>query len=183
MGKGLAFVRRLWLHGGMWRHPSFLLPLLMFLGSAGPLGFASVSQYAFGYPPCHFCMLQRYPYALILLVLLPFALLGLSYRYWVRVQGFFALLAWLMTAAIAFYHVGVERGIINYQGECVSAVTAGQGLEDLKAAIAAAPLVSCKETSWEFLGLSMAFWNGVTGLTLAAIMAVLLIGTRTRRSA
>jgi len=49
VGKGLAFVRRLWLHGGMWRHPSFLLPLLMFLGSAGPLGFASVSQYAFPY--------------------------------------------------------------------------------------------------------------------------------------
>jgi disulfide bond formation protein DsbB len=165
------------------RHPPlFTLPLLMFLGSAGPLGFALISQYAFYYPPCHFCMLQRYPYALILLVLLPFtflgATLGAAKRDWVRAQGLFALLAWLTTASFAFYHVGIERGWVNYQGECVSHVEAGATAEDLKAAITNAPLVSCEEPSWEFLGLSMAFWNGVTGLTLAAMMFYLLAHTR-----
>jgi disulfide bond formation protein DsbB len=166
----------------MWRHlPLLLIPVLMLFGSAGPLGFALISQYALHYPPCHFCMLQRYPYALILIVLLPFTLLGIGYRNWVRIQGLFALLAWLMTAAIAFYHVGVERGIIDYQGECVSAAPAGAGIEDIKAAITAAPLVSCKDARWEFLGRSMAFWNGITGLVLAALMAILL--RRTRRVA
>ena len=162
--------------------PLFTLPLLMFLGSAGPLGFALISQYAFYYPPCHFCMLQRYPYALILLVLLPFsflgAALGAAKRDWIRAQGFFALLAWLITAAFAFYHVGIERGIVDYQGECVSHVEAGAGVEDLKTAITNAPLVSCEEPTWQFLGLSMAFWNGVTGLMLAAMMGYLLIHTR-----
>jgi disulfide bond formation protein DsbB len=162
--------------------PIFTLPLLMFLGSAGPLGFALISQYAFYYPPCHFCMLQRYPYALILLVLLPFSFLGTALgkakRDWIRAQGFFALLAWLMTAAFAFYHVGIERGIVDYQGECVSHVEADVSVGDLKAAITSAPLVSCEEPTWQFLGLSMAFWNGVTGLTLAAMMIYLLAHTR-----
>ncbi|MFZ4125589.1 MAG: disulfide bond formation protein B [Rickettsiales bacterium] len=125
------------------------------------------------YPPCHFCMFQRYPYVLVL-VLSVFALIGMRYKEWVQMQAVFAVLAWLTTSGLGFYHYGIEQGWVSYQGECVSSANATNSLADLKASIEAAPLVACNQTGWEFLGISMPFWNGVTGLVLALGMVYIL---------
>jgi disulfide bond formation protein DsbB len=152
--------------------PAFLL-LYMLLGAAVPLGFALFVQYVQHYPPCHFCLYQRYPYLLIFALLL-FTIPGLNYAGWIRFQALLAVLAWLVTSGLGFYHFGIEQGVIPYQGACVSEPLADNSIEALKAQIEAAPLVACNETSWEFFGLSMPFWNGVTGLVLALGMLYML---------
>jgi disulfide bond formation protein DsbB len=160
------------------RNPYILL-LYMLLGAAVPLGFALIVQYGFGYPPCHFCMLQRYPYAMVFALLI-FTIPGLNYTPWIQLQALFAAIAWLTTSAIGFYHFGIEQGVISYHGECVGGDAATTNLADLKASIEAAPLVSCNQTGWEFLGVSMPFWNGVTGLALA--LGILYIVRLQRRN-
>lgn len=161
------------------RNPYLILPYML-LGAAVPLLFALYVQYIQQIPPCDFCMFQRYPYAMVL-ALLFFTLPGLNYPQWLQFQGLLAALAWLTTSGVGFYHYGIEQGWIAYQGECVSGTAASTSLADLKAQIASAPLVSCAEVEWEFLGISMPFWNGVTGLALALGMLYMLrLQRRTR---
>lgn len=157
----------------MWLRNPYLIVAFMLAGSALPLGFALITQYGFGHPPCPFCLYQRYPYVLVL-VLTIFALMGMRYKEWVQFQALLTVMAWLTTSGLGFYHYGIEQGWVKYKGECVSADIASSSLEDLKAQIMAAPLVSCAEVGWEFLGISMPFWNGVTGLALAFGMLYIL---------
>ena len=39
---------------------------ILILGGVIPLAGALVSQYGFGFHPCHFCLLQRYPYLVVI---------------------------------------------------------------------------------------------------------------------
>ena len=132
---------------------------LMMLGA---LGF----QYIGAMPPCDLCYWQRYPHILAiglgliaLLVkraaLFPLALLG--------------ALATLTTAAIGFYHSGVERAWWDGPAACTAANTSGLSSDQLFDQIMAAPLVRCDEVPWEMFGLSMASWNTLASLLLAAL--------------
>lgn len=156
----------------MLRNPYFLL-LYMALGSVIPLGVALFAQFAMKLAPCDFCIYQRYPYALVLFFLV-FTIPGVFYPQWIRLQALGAAVAWLITSGLGFYHFGIEQGWVSYQGECVGAAPVSSELADLKAQIAAAPLVSCADVGWEFLGISMPFWNGVAGLALALGMFYML---------
>ena len=144
--------------------PSLFLRLprawLLLLAGAAPLLVALVSQYGFGLPPCHFCLLQRYPY------LLPIAAGGLLL--WRAPTGGMARLLVVVgglgiaaSGGIGAYHTGIERGWIPYQGGCVADAAATGSLEDLRAQILQAPTVSCSDAMASFAGLSMASWNTI----------------------
>jgi len=132
---------------------------LMMLGA---LGF----QYIGAMPPCDLCYWQRYPHivavALGLLAfllpraaLLPLAVLG--------------AIATLTTAAIGFYHTGVERDWWEGPAACTSADVSGLSSDQLFDRIMAAPIVRCDEVPWEMFGLSMASWNTLASLLLAVL--------------
>jgi disulfide bond formation protein DsbB len=74
-------------------------------------------------------------------------------------------------AALAFYHAGVEQGWWAGPDTCVAARIDGLSTAELIARIKAAPLVRCDEIPWSFLGLSMAAWNAVAQVVLAAMFA------------
>lgn len=154
------------------KNPYLILPYML-LGSVVPLFFALFVQYVQHYPPCEFCLLQRYPYLMVLAFVM-FTIPGLQFPHWVRLQGLFAALAWLTTSAIGFYHFGIEQKWISYSGECVSGAPTSSSIADLKSQIEAAPLVSCAETGWSMLGISMPLWNALLGLALALGMFYLL---------
>jgi disulfide bond formation protein DsbB len=144
------------------------LPALILAGGLGPLAFALTSQYAFGLPPCHFCLLQRYPYLLVVAC-------GVALYFWPQQRYLltaFAIIGWLATGAIGLYHTGIETGMIAYDGSCVAETGAVKTLDALRAQIFASPLVTCEQPLGTFLGLSMASWNSISvlfwiGLTLA----------------
>jgi disulfide bond formation protein DsbB len=151
------------------------LPLFLLAAGSVPLFAALVSQYGFGYAPCHLCLLQRYPYLVVLLC----GLWLWRFPKW-RVQFLaLAIAALLTTAGIGLYHALVEAGIVEYTGGCVVKAGAGESLDALRAAIANAPLVSCDQPMLSVLGLSMAAWNAVTGLVLAILAAY--IGRQQRK--
>ena len=139
------------------------LILLAAGGSAALMLGALAFQHLGDMPPCKLCIWQRYPHVAAIAIgavalALPWA--GLAWL---------GALAALTTAGIAGYHTGVERGWWEGPSSCSSAGASGLSSDELFDQIMSAPLVRCDEVPWEMLGLSMASWNMVASLALAAL--------------
>lgn len=147
---------------------------LLFITAFTPLAAALIAQYGFGYPPCELCMYQRYPYVLVCL----FALIGVAKPAMARPLIAASCVALLTTAGIGFFHVGVEQDWWQYDSACSSVASGDGSLTSLRAAILDAPLVSCKQSTFAFLNLSMAAWNVLSGLGLAVLFGYLLAITK-----
>lgn len=132
------------------------------LGSAGLLAGAFVFQ-LLGYAPCKMCIWQRYPHVAAMVI-------G-AVALFVPVPALLALgaLAALTTAVIGGYHVGVEQGWWQGPTSCSSAPVGSMDPNALFDQIMAAPLVRCDDIAWELAGISMAGWNMLISLVLAAV--------------
>lgn len=156
--------------------PKHLL-LLAACFSLAMLAAALVAQYAFGLHPCHLCILQRYPYGAI-------AGIGLlaAWRGSKNIQliaAFLCAALFFTDAGIAFYHTGVEYGWFPGPSGCTNSATGGESIEELRAQIMNAPLVSCDQAMIHVLGLSMAAWNFLAAF--AAGISTLYISMRLRK--
>ncbi len=136
------------------------------LGSLGLFLGALYFQYVVGLLPCAMCLWQRWPHRIAIVL----SVVGVVIPH--------AILAWLgaatalVGAGLALLHTGVERAW--WDGPQVCGASAAQDLgamsvEDLFDTTSGPQLVLCNEVAWEFLGLSMASWNGLACLVLAAI--------------
>ncbi len=141
---------------------------ILILGALLPLAAALVAQFGFGLHPCHFCLLQRYPYLVALLMGGLSLVLPRGTLLW-RGAVAFGLYAFLGTALLGMVHSGIEQGWLHYTGGCVAETTAGDSLAALRAAIASAPVVPCNEIAATILGLSMAVWNVIWALLMLGL--------------
>jgi disulfide bond formation protein DsbB len=152
------------------RWPGWTAPALVALASAIVLGAAYISQYGFGLEPCALCLWQRYPYmATVALGVL--GALGGGFAPVRRGSLQLAALAFLVGAGIAGFHVGVEQGWWEGLPSCSapSMVSPDMSVEDLRRALEQrAQVVPCDEPAFTLLGVSMAGYNLLTSLLLAA---------------
>jgi disulfide bond formation protein DsbB len=141
-------------------------------GAATILG-AWFFQYALGLNPCPLCLEQRYAYyfaiPLAVMVLLGDHV-GAS-----RKVLFAALVAialgMLYNAGLGVYHSGIEWKWWAGPQECsgpLDDLSAPGGLLERLQSIS---VVRCDEAAWRFLGLSLAGYNALISLALAAIAA------------
>lgn len=139
------------------------------LAAAALLGTALGFQYLGGLPPCTLCHWQRVPYVAIAML----ALAGLAVpalRAHARALVALAALLFLCDAGIAFFHVGVEHGWWAGTSSCATTAVPPGDFDALKAQIlGTVKVANCADPAWIFLGLSMAFWNGLCALCLAAL--------------
>ena len=155
--------------------PSPRIAAALVLGASLALLLGALAfQYLGGYPPCVLCYWQRYAHvgaallaagALTMPRLAPWALAA-------------AALVLLAGAGIAGFHVGVEQHWWAGTAECGSAVTGASSVEELRARLLAQPVVRCDEVAWSLFGLSMAGYNLLFSLGLAAIAAGAAAGSR-----
>jgi disulfide bond formation protein DsbB len=138
------------------------LIILASLGSAALLMGAFAFQ-AFGYAPCHLCLLQRWPHAAAVAIGAVALALGWRQLPWLGAA------AALTTAGLGLYHTGVERTWWEGPTTCTSGSIAGVDPKALLDQILAAPIVRCDEVAWQLLGLSMASWNMLASLAFALI--------------
>jgi disulfide bond formation protein DsbB len=140
--------------------------LLLALASALILLTALGLQDLGGMAPCHLCVLQRWPYvALVVLGLIgwrwqPDIFLGLS------------IVALLVGAGLAGYHFGIEQDWWALPESCIAGGSA-QSVEELKRMLAQAP-PTCDQVRFTLLGLTLAGWNFLACLALAAYAAAAL---------
>ncbi|MDJ1008136.1 MAG: disulfide bond formation protein B [Paracoccaceae bacterium] len=150
------------------------LTLLAAGGSAALLLGAFAFQAA-GFAPCQLCLWQRWPHGVAIAAGL-MALSGVAVALWALAGA----LAALTTAGIGLYHTGVERGVWEGPQACSGGGSlAGLSGADLLSTEGASDVVRCDEVVWALAGLSMASWNALLSLALAALWAVALVRART----
>ncbi|PJF10654.1 disulfide bond formation protein B [Pseudorhodobacter sp. MZDSW-24AT] len=144
--------------------PSRAYAAIAGLGSAALLAGAFAFEHLGGLAPCALCIWQRWPHAAAV-VIMGLALLMPSR--WLMILG---ALAALTTAGVGGFHMGVEYGWWEGLQSCSGGSISGISVDDLlnpNAAVAAP--VRCDAVAWSLFGLSMAGWNMVISLGLAAI--------------
>jgi disulfide bond formation protein DsbB len=161
----------------------FSMPNAAFLVAAaglGALAFAFTLQYGFNVAPCQLCLWQRVPFALTaFLALAAAARPGGSYT---RLLLNVCVFLFLINAALAAFHSGVERHWWEFHSSCTgSMLDRTKSLEDLRKELLDKPVVRCDEISWTFLGLSMANWNIPFSFALALFSAMAARFTAPRR--
>ena len=146
-----------------------MLPLFLFCAASAVLGAALASQYIGGLVPCELCLLQRWPYGIVIAL----GLIGLVVRgeRVVVLLGALACLAFLAGAGIAAYHAGVECGWWQGPSACTNSLTAPTSIEELRKLLEATQVVRCDQPAWTFAGISMAGFNVFTSLALAGLTA------------
>ena len=132
--------------------------------------------------PCPLCLEQRYAYylALPLGLLVAFVASRGAPRPWLLTGLAILLLAALANAWLGTYHAGVEWKFWQGPTDCTGPVgnlgSAGSLLDRLDTV----KVIRCDEVQWRFLGLSLAGYNVLISLLMAAIAAWGLV--RTSRS-
>jgi disulfide bond formation protein DsbB len=142
------------------------------LAAAALLG-AWYFQYVLKLPPCPLCLEERLPYHVVLplALLLAIAALVRAPRQLVAV-GFLAIIvAALCSAALGAYHSGVEWHWWAGPTDCSGPVTDFTAKGPLIDQLRSIRVVRCDEAAWRFLGLSLAGYNVLISLALAALAA------------
>jgi disulfide bond formation protein DsbB len=145
--------------------------LAVALGGAATIIGAWIFQYGFGYPPCPLCLEQRYAYyfAIPLAVML---WLGITYgaQRKVIVVGFAAIAAGMLyNAGLGAYHSGVEWHFWQGPSDCSGSLGDLGGGGGLLQQLQNTRVVRCDAAAWRFLGLSLAGYNVLISLALAAL--------------
>jgi disulfide bond formation protein DsbB len=153
--------------------PALTAALLVAAIAAATLAGAWFFQLVLDIRPCPLCLEQRFAYYLAVPLGALIALAAAKHAPSAVLYAGLAILALsaLGNAGLGGYHAGVEWGLWQGPTECTgpignlgSAGTLLQRLDTVK-------VVRCDEVQWRFLGLSLAGYNVLISLSMAAIAA------------
>ena len=130
------------------------------------LSIAYFIQYVLGHKPCNLCIIERIPYiAAIILISLIFIL-----NRYQKIISSLILIFFIFGAVVSFYHFGIEQGFFSESLVCNLGNSQPLNKEDLLNQLKKTEIVSCKDVTFRFLGLSLATINTVISLILSGIM-------------
>ena len=151
--------------------PAMAAALAVLVIAAATIAGAWYFQLVLGLQPCPLCLEQRYAYYLAIPLAALIALAaGQNAPRSLLVAGLAILaLAALANAVLGAYHAGVEWKFWPGPSDCTGPVgnlgSAGSLLDRLDTT----KVVMCDEVQWTFLGLSLAGYNVLISLLMAAI--------------
>jgi disulfide bond formation protein DsbB len=154
-------------------NPALTAALVVTAIAAATLAGAWFIQLVMGIQPCELCLAQRYAYYLVVpLGALTAIGAAKGARRGALIAGLAVIaLATLGNAGLAAYHAGVEWGFWQGPTACTGPVgnlgSAGNLLERLDTV----KVVRCDEVQWKFLGLSLAGYDVLISLLMAALAA------------
>ena len=130
------------------------------------LSIAYFIQYVLGHKPCNLCIIERIPYiAAIILISLIFIL-----NRYQKIISSLILIFFIFGAVVSFYHFGIEQGFFSESLVCDLGNSRPLNKEELLNQLKKTEIVSCKDVTFRFLGLSLATINTVISLILSGIM-------------
>jgi disulfide bond formation protein DsbB len=152
------------------------------LAAAAMLAIAHAFETFGGYAPCTLCLRQREVYWAILGVSLVFMVI-------VRMPGgprwrsatcWVLAVLFLASASVAAYHAGAEWKFWPGPQACSTAGAGHVSAADMDSFLAGEKVrpPACDTAAWVFAGLSMAGWNAVISLALAALSVLAAIRER-----
>ena len=153
--------------------PAVAAAVLVAAGGAATILGAYFFQYVLGLRPCPLCLEQRIAYYVSIPLAIVVALAaGRDAPCGVVVVGLSVIaLAMLFNSGLALFHAGVEWKWWPGPQECSGPLTDLSAGGDLLSSLTNLTIVRCDEAAWRFLGLSLAGYNVLISLALAAIAA------------
>ena len=141
---------------------------LVLAASLAALATAFIAQYVFGLIPCVLCVLQRWPYAIALVLSLALLVIRKKANAPVGLLLTLCGVAFTIGGAIAAFHVGVEQHWWSGTPGCLVHPIAEGSIEDMrKSLLAKVTEARCDEISWTLFGLSMTVYNVAMSFALA----------------
>ena len=130
------------------------------------LSIAYFIQYILGHRPCNLCIIERIPYiAAIILISLIFII-----NKYEKIISSIILVFFIFGAVVSFYHFGIEQGFFSESLICELSNNNPLNKEELLNQLKKAEIVSCKDVTFRFLGLSLATINTIISIILSGIM-------------
>ena len=132
---------------------------------------ALIIQYWLGHEPCKLCLYERIPYFISMLLIIKI----LFIKKYEKITLLILFLVFMSSAALAFYHFGIEQGFFNESLACTApdlsqTLSKEQILEQL-----IQNNISCKDVSFRVLGLSLSAINTIFSLVLSVIFIKLFL--------
>jgi disulfide bond formation protein DsbB len=159
------------LHRTMTRPVETAALAIAVIGAGAILG-AWFFEYVLKLAPCPLCLEQRTPYY----VAIPLALIVLAATFsqktprWVPIAGLMVIAAaMLWNAGLGVYHAGIEWKLWPGPQDCSAPISNLGSAGNLLRQLENINVVRCDEAAWRFAGLSLAGWNVVISLSLAAL--------------
>jgi len=144
---------------------------ILFLATLATIAGAYVFEYGIGLAPCELCLTQRIPYYVAIPLAGLAALLGRARPNLSRLLLAAFAVAMLVGAGLGVYHAGIEWRFWPGPEACAAGADTVSGITDVLKAMREDVVVRCDEAAWRFLGLSLAGWNVLISLALAALAA------------
>jgi disulfide bond formation protein DsbB len=140
------------------------------LGGAATILGAWFFQFVVGLQPCPLCYEQRYAYyfAIPLAVMVIMGEQAGASRKVLLAALFVIAAGFLWNSGLGVYHSGIEWKLWAGPQECSGQIDLGTG-GGLLNQLQSISVVRCDQAAWRFLGISMAGYNAMISLTLAAI--------------
>ena len=130
------------------------------------LSIAYFIQYVLGHKPCNLCIIERIPYiAAIILISLIFIL-----NRYQKIISSLILIFFIFGAVVSFYHFGIEQGFFSESLVCDLGNSQPLNKEELLNQLKMVEIISCKDVTFRFLGLSLATINTIISIILSGIM-------------
>ena len=130
------------------------------------LSIAYFIQYVLDHKPCNLCIIERIPYiAGIILISLIFIL-----NKYQKIISSLILIFFTFGAVVSFYHFGIEQGFFNESLICDLTNSETLNKEELLNQLKKAEIISCKDVTFRFFGLSLATINTIISVILSGIM-------------
>ena len=130
------------------------------------LSIAYFIQYVLGHEPCNLCIIERIPYiAGIILISLIFIL-----NKYQKIISSLILIFFTFGAVVSFYHFGIEQGFFSESLICELTNSEALNKEELLNQLKKAKVISCKDVTFRFFGLSLATINTIISIILSGII-------------
>jgi len=132
---------------------------------------AFIIEYVLNHEPCNLCLYERVPY--IISIFLIFEILFIKKH--VKTTLLLLSFMFILSAALAFYHFGIEQGFFNESFACESKnISEIMTKDDLLQQLKRNP-ISCKDVNFKIMGLSLASINTIFSFFLSVIFLKLYL--------
>ncbi len=160
--------------------PAAAAAFAVFALASATLAGAWYFQLVVGLPPCPLCLEERIPYHVVipLSLLLALAALTRAPPKLLAVGFLVIIVAVLCNVALGGYHAGVEWHWWPGPADCTGPLTDLTAGGSLLSQLQSVHIVRCDQAAWRFLGISLAGYNVLISLLLAAIAALGLVARK-----
>ena len=123
-------------------------------------------EFVLGHKPCNLCLIERIPY--FFSIILPFFVI--IFNKFEKVVFLILSLFFLFGAIVSFYHFGIEQGYFQESIVCnLSSDSSNLTKENLLKQMNR-EIISCKDVTFRFFGLSLATINTFLSLAISIIL-------------